>query len=95
MSPAVRAAQEQAAATAAALAAEIHGKSPRYTDMENQMIEREDPELLARYAQVKRELLTWEAKFAQSNGRPSTEMEKASDLTYQGLMARYKRLKHA
>jgi hypothetical protein len=70
-------------------------KSPRITDVENLMIEREDPELLARYAHCKRELLAWEAKFERLNGRPSSEQDKVADLTYQGLMARYKRLKHA
>ena len=89
------AAQQSAAATAAALAAELHMKSPRLNDSESKLIENEDPELLARYAQCKRELLAWEAKFDRQNGRPPTEQDKIADLTYQGLMARYKRLKHA
>jgi len=95
VSPATRAAQEAAAVAAAALANELHMKSPRMPDSENWMLEREDPELLARYAQCKRELLAWEAKFDKLHGRPATENDKIADLTFQGLMARYKRLKHA
>ena len=94
-SPAVKAAQEAAAAAAAAIAAELHMKSPRLTDTENLLVEREDPELLVRYAQCKRELLAWEAKFERHHARPASEADKVADVTYQGLMARYKRLKHA
>ena len=51
-SPAKSAAAAQAAAAAAAVTAEMHLKSPKRTDSENKLIEREEPELLSRYAQV-------------------------------------------
>ena len=89
------AAAAAAADAAAALAEELQIKSPRLMDSENQMIEREDPELLTRYAQCKRDLLAWEANFDKANGRVPTEMEKAKDLTYQTTLVRYKKLKHA
>lgn len=94
-SAATLAARNAAAAQAAALSAELRERSPRLSESESRLIAVEDPELLARYAQCKRELLAWESRFERSSGRPATDQDKVSDLAYQGLIARYKKLKHA
>ena len=65
-------------------------KSPRLADSEHHRMEGEDPELLVRYAQCKRELLAWEAKFERQYSRQASEQDKAADPLYHGLMARYK-----
>ena len=90
------AAAAAAAAATASLAAELSAKSPRVPSAEAiAMGEREDPTLLAQYNQTKRELLQWDDAFARRHHRAATDAERSADPSYQALMARYKKLKHA
>jgi len=54
----------------------------------------DDPEVLARYAQCKRELRAWDSRFEKQNGRQPTESERVADPAYQSTLARFKKLKH-
>ena len=100
LSAAAAAARDAAAAAAANFAAELQqGKSPRIVGADDashlSLLEREDPELYARYNQVKRDLYQWEASFETLHKRPPTDQEKAADPAHQQLIQRYKKLKHA
>jgi hypothetical protein len=98
MSPAAQARQAEHAAAAAAMASSLGAanaptRSPRLSSREADAAE--DPDLMLRYAQSKRDLLNWEAHFDRAHGRASTDHDRNADLHYQGLMQRYKKLKHA
>jgi hypothetical protein len=49
---------------------------------------------VCRYAQCKRELQAWEARFEKEHGRPPTEGDRHADVGYQTTLTRYRKLRH-